>query len=157
MKDLVRREMEAGALGIGTALIYPPGTFATTEELIALCKVAAEVQGQVHLAHAERGRPPARGDRRGDPDFAGRPDVPAEIYHFKAAGEDNWGKVDAAIAKIEAARREGLKITADMYTYTAGGDEPRLLHSAVGARGRDAGAHEAPRRTPRRAPASPAR
>ena len=70
MQALVRQEMEAGALGVGTALIYPPGTFATTEELIALCKVAARVQGEVHLPHAERRRPAARGDRRGHPDLA---------------------------------------------------------------------------------------
>ncbi|HTO75601.1 MAG TPA: D-aminoacylase [Thermoanaerobaculia bacterium] len=120
MKALVRREMEAGALGIGTALIYPPGTFATTEELIALCKVAAEYKGK-YISHMR-----SEGDRLLEAideviRISREAGVPAEIYHFKAAGVDNWGKVDAAIAKIEAARREGLKITADMYTYTAGG------------------------------------
>ena len=120
MQDLVRREMEAGALGIGSALIYPPGTFATTEELIALCKAAAPYRGK-YITHMR-----SEGDRLLEAidetiRIAREAGVPAEIYHFKAAGVDNWGKVDAAIAKIEEARRQGLGITADMYTYTAGG------------------------------------
>jgi N-acyl-D-amino-acid deacylase len=120
MQALVRQEMEAGALGVGTALIYPPGTFATTEELIALCKVAAQYKGK-YISHMR-----SEGDRLLEAideviRISREAGVPAEIYHFKAAGRDNWGKVDAAIAKIEEARRQGLKVTADMYTYTAGG------------------------------------
>ncbi len=120
MQALVRQEMEAGALGVGTALIYPPGTFATTEELIALCKVAAQYKGK-YISHMR-----SEGDRLLEAideviRISREAGVPAEIYHFKAAGRDNWGKVDAAIAKIEEARRQALKVTADMYTYTAGG------------------------------------
>src|SRR6185295_11144423 len=99
---------------------YPPGTFATTEELIALCKVAAQYQGK-YISHMR-----SEGDRLLEAideviRISREAGVPAEIYHFKAAGRDNWGKADAAIAKIEEARRQGLKVTADMYTYTAGG------------------------------------
>jgi N-acyl-D-amino-acid deacylase len=120
MQALVRQEMQAGALGVGTALIYPPGTFATTEELIALCKVAAQYQGK-YISHMR-----SEGDRLLEAideviRISREAGVPAEIYHFKAAGRDNWDKADAAIAKIEEARRQGLKVTADMYTYTAGG------------------------------------
>ncbi len=120
MQALVRREMEKGALGVGTALIYPPGTFATTEELIALCRVAAEYQGK-YITHMR-----SEGDRLSEAvdeviRISREAGVPAEIYHLKAAGVDNWPKMDAVIAKIEAARRDGVKITANMYTYTAGG------------------------------------
>jgi N-acyl-D-amino-acid deacylase len=120
MQALVRREMENGALGVGTALIYPPGTFATTEELIALCRVAAEYQGK-YITHMR-----SEGDRLSEAvdeviRISREAGVPAEIYHLKAAGVDNWPKMDAVIAKIEAARRDGVKITANMYTYTAGG------------------------------------
>jgi N-acyl-D-amino-acid deacylase len=120
MRALVRREMENGALGVGTALIYPPGTFATTEELIALCRVAAEYQGK-YITHMR-----SEGDRLAEAvdeviRISREAGVPAEIYHLKAAGVDNWPKMDAVIAKIEAARRDGVKITANMYTYTAGG------------------------------------
>jgi N-acyl-D-amino-acid deacylase len=120
MQALVRREMENGALGVGTALIYPPGTFATTEELIALCRVAAEYQGK-YISHMR-----SEGDRLSEAvdeviRISREAGVPAEIYHLKAAGVDNWPKMDAVIAKIEAARRDGVKITANMYTYTAGG------------------------------------
>ena len=119
MRELVRKEMEAGALGIGSSLIYAPGTYATTEELIALCKEAAKYKG-TYISHM-----------RSEADnlleavdelirISREAGIPAEIYHLKAAGEPNWSKMDAVIRKVEAARREGLKITADMYTYTAG-------------------------------------
>ena len=119
MRALVRKEMEAGALGIGSSLIYAPGTFASTEELIELCKEAAKHKG-TYISHI-----------RSEADnlleavdelirISREAGVPAEIYHLKAAGQPNWPKMDAVIQKIEAARREGLKITADMYTYTAG-------------------------------------
>jgi N-acyl-D-aspartate/D-glutamate deacylase len=119
MRDLVRREMEAGALGIGSSLIYPPAFFATTEELIELCKVAAKYHGS-YISHMR-----SEGNRLLEAvdeliRISREAGVPAEIYHLKAAGEANWPKMDQVIAKIEAARREGLRITADMYTYTAG-------------------------------------
>ena len=119
MRALVRQEMEAGALGIGSSLIYAPAIFAATEELIELCKAAAPYQGK-YISHIR-----SEGDRFEEAideliRIAREAKVPAEIYHLKAGGEANWPKMDAVIAKVEAARRDGLKITADMYTYTAG-------------------------------------
>lgn len=120
MQALVRQAMEDGALGVGGSLIYPPAAFAKTDELTALAQAAAE-SGGGYIAHmrseADRfleavdetiaiGR--ATGQR-------------AEAYHLKAAGERNWPKMAQAIAKIQAARDEGLQISADMYAYTAGG------------------------------------
>ena len=119
MRALVRGEMEKGALGIGSSLIYAPGTYASTEELIELCKAAAPYQGK-YISHLR-----SEGDRllEGVDELIRiglEADVPAEIYHLKAAGEANWPKLDQVIAKVEDARKQGLKITADMYTYTAG-------------------------------------
>jgi N-acyl-D-amino-acid deacylase len=119
MRALVRQEMEAGALGIGSSLIYAPGTFAKTEELVELCKAAAPYRGK-YISHLR-----SEGDRLLEAidelvRIGREAGVPAEIYHMKAAGESNWGKEDQAIARIEKARSEGLKVTADMYTYPAG-------------------------------------
>jgi N-acyl-D-aspartate/D-glutamate deacylase len=119
MRRLVRNEMAAGALGIGSALIYAPGFYADTDELIELCKVAAEYRGK-YISHIR-----SEGNRLLEAvdeliAVARSAGIPAEIYHLKAAGQANWGKLDAAIARIEDARRQGLTITADMYTYTAG-------------------------------------
>jgi N-acyl-D-amino-acid deacylase len=119
MRALVRQEMQAGALGIGSSLIYAPGTYASTEELIELNKAAAPYGGR-YISHLR-----SEGDRFLEAvdeliRIAREANVPAEIYHLKAAGASNWSKMDQAIAKIEAARKEGLRITADMYTYTAG-------------------------------------
>ncbi len=120
MRQLVRQEMEAGALGIGTSLIYPPAFYAKTEELIELCKVAAKYQGK-YISHMR-----SEGNRLLEAidellRISKEAGIPAEIYHIKAAGQPNWGKADAMLAKIEEARKAGLKITADMYTYTAAG------------------------------------
>jgi len=119
MRALVRQEMQAGALGIGSSLIYAPGTYASTEELIELSKAAAPYGGR-YISHLR-----SEGDRFLEAvdeliRIAREARVPAEIYHLKAAGASNWPKMEKAIAKIEAARKEGLRITADMYTYTAG-------------------------------------
>jgi N-acyl-D-aspartate/D-glutamate deacylase len=119
MRALVRREMQAGALGIGSSLIYAPGTYASTEELIELSKAAAPYGGR-YISHLR-----SEGDRFLEAvdeliTIARAANVAAEIYHLKAAGASNWPKMDQAIAKIETARKEGLRITADMYTYTAG-------------------------------------
>jgi N-acyl-D-amino-acid deacylase len=118
MKHLARQAMEEGAVGVSSALIYTPAFYAKTEELIALAKVAAEYDG-MYISHL----------RSEGNDFLGALDeflriareagIRAEIYHLKAAGRANWGKLDAAIARIEAARQSGLNITADMYTYAA--------------------------------------
>jgi len=119
MRELARREMEAGALGISSALIYAPAFYASTEELIELCKVAARYQGK-YISHlrSEGGRLLESIDELIR--ISREAGIPAEIYHLKASGEANWAKIDAAIAKIEAARKQGLRITANMYTYTAG-------------------------------------
>jgi N-acyl-D-amino-acid deacylase len=119
MKALVDRAMREGALGVTTALIYTPDTFASTEELIELSKVAAK-HGGIYTAHMR-----SEGDRFLEAidetlRIAREATIPVEIYHLKAAGESNWPKMQQAIAKIEAARREGLQVTADMYNYTAG-------------------------------------
>jgi N-acyl-D-amino-acid deacylase len=120
MRELVRKEMEAGALGIGTSLIYPPAFYAKTEELIELCKVAAKFQGK-YISHMR-----SEGNRLLEAldeliRISREAGIPAEVYHIKAAGQPNWGKIDDLLSRIEAAQKEGLKITADMYTYTAGG------------------------------------
>ena len=120
MRDLVGKEMEAGALGIGTSLIYPPAFYAKTEELIELCKVAAKYQGK-YISHMR-----SEGNQLLESldeliRISREAGIPAELYHIKAAGEKNWPKEDQLLARIEAAQKEGLKITADMYTYTAAG------------------------------------
>jgi N-acyl-D-amino-acid deacylase len=120
MRQLVRQEMEAGALGIGTSLIYPPAFYAKTQELIELCKVAAKYHGK-YISHMR-----SEGNQLLEAidellRISKEADIPAEIYHIKAAGQSNWGKADAMLAKIEEARKAGLKITANMYTYTAAG------------------------------------
>ncbi|MDX2031854.1 MAG: D-aminoacylase [Blastocatellia bacterium] len=119
MKELVRREMEAGALGVTTALIYPPNYFAKTDELIALCKVAAKYRGK-YIAHIRSEANQFMEAVEETIRIAREANLPAEIYHLKASGEENWPKMDAVIKRINEARKQGLKITADMYTYTAG-------------------------------------
>jgi N-acyl-D-amino-acid deacylase len=119
MKELVRQAMREGALGVGSSLIYAPAFYAKTPELIELVRVAGEFGG-MYISHMR-----SEGSRLLEAideliQIAREAKVPAEIYHFKAAGRDNWDKTDAAIARIEAARREGLRITADVYTYPAG-------------------------------------
>jgi N-acyl-D-amino-acid deacylase len=119
MRALVRQAMEEGALGVGSSLIYPPAFFASTEELIELCKVASAYGGS-YISHMR-----SEGNRLHEAveeliRIAKEANIHAEIYHLKAAGKDNWGKMDSVIRRIERARAEGLKITADMYPYIAG-------------------------------------
>lgn len=120
MRELVRREMEAGALGITTALIYPPAFFAKTEELIELCKVAAKYKGKYTTHMRSEGNQLIEAVEE-TIRISREAGLPAEIYHLKASGAANWPKMDRVFRLIENARRQGLKITADMYTYTAGG------------------------------------
>ena len=120
MRELVRREMEAGALGITTALIYPPAFFAKTDELIELCKVAAKYQGK-YTAHIRSEGAQLIEAVQETIRISREAGLPAEIYHLKASGEANWPKMDQVIRMIEDARKQGVKITADMYTYPAGG------------------------------------
>ena len=119
MRALVRQEMEEGALGIGSSLIYAPAFYASTEELIELCKVASKYRGK-YISHIR-----SEGNRLTEAvaeliRISREAGVPAEIYHLKAAGQSNWAKMDKVIAMVEEARNQGLKITADMYTYPAG-------------------------------------
>lgn len=119
MKALVRQAMREGALGVGSSLIYAPAFYAKTPELVELAKAAGEFGG-MYISHMR-----SEGARLLEAideliQIAREAKVPAEIYHFKAAGKPNWEKTDAAIARVEAARREGLRVTADIYTYPAG-------------------------------------
>jgi N-acyl-D-amino-acid deacylase len=120
MKLLVRQAMEEGALGVGSSLIYPPAFFAKTEELIELCKEASKYGGS-YISHMR-----SEGSKLHEAvqeliTIAREANIHAEIYHLKAAGKDNWGKMDSVIRRVERARAEGLNVTADMYTYIAGG------------------------------------
>jgi N-acyl-D-amino-acid deacylase len=120
MRELVRKEMEAGALGIGTSLIYPPAFYARTEELIELCKVAAQYKGK-YISHMR-----SEGNHLFEAldelvRISREAQIPAELYHIKAAGKKNWGKLDSLLSRIESAQKEGLKIRANMYTYPAAG------------------------------------
>jgi len=119
MRKLVVQAMEEGALGVGSSLIYAPAFYAGTDELVALCEEAGRYGG-MYISHMR-----SEGNRLLEAmdeliDIARRAKVPAEIYHLKAAGRQNWGKLDAAIKKIEEARASGQRITTDMYNYTAG-------------------------------------
>lgn len=119
MQALVRQAMEEGALGVGSSLIYAPAFYADTEELIALCKAAADYGG-MYITHMR-----SEGNRllEGVDEvirIAKEAGLPAEIYHLKAGGKNNWAKMDKVIAKIDSARAAGIRITTDMYTYVAG-------------------------------------
>lgn len=119
MQNLVRQAMNEGAMGVGSSLIYAPGTFAETPELVALATASAQCGG-MYISHMRN-----ESDHVLDAvdeliTIARQSGGPAEIYHLKQAGTGNWDKIDPIIAKIEKARSEGIRITADMYTYTAG-------------------------------------
>jgi N-acyl-D-amino-acid deacylase len=119
VRGLIREEMERGALGIGSSLIYPPAFFAGTDELIPMCAAAAPYHGRYisHIRNEGLELLDGIGELLRISRHAG---VPAEIYHLKASGRDAWPLMRRAIESIEAARADGLAITADMYTYTAG-------------------------------------
>jgi N-acyl-D-amino-acid deacylase len=118
MRALVVKAMEDGALGVGSSLIYAPDNYAETDELVALTTEAGRCGG-IYISHMR-----SEGSRLLEAideliDISRRSGAPAEIYHLKASGRSNWDKLPAAIAKVEAARAQGLRITADMYTYPA--------------------------------------
>ena len=120
MRALVKRAMEDGAFGIATALIYPPGNFATTEELIEMSKAMAPYGG-VYITHM-RSEADQFLEAMDEAMRIGREGgVPVEIYHLKAGGRRNWAKAQQAIDKINAARAAGQDVSADMYPYVAGG------------------------------------
>jgi N-acyl-D-amino-acid deacylase len=119
MQGLVRQAMEEGALGVGSSLIYAPGNFANTDELIALVSVAAEYGGG-YISHIR-----SEGNRLEEGvqeliKIASITGAPAEIYHLKASGKENWHKMTNIFDLVESAQNAGLEITADMYNYTAG-------------------------------------
>ncbi len=116
MRKLVRESMRDGAIGVGSSLIYAPDNFADTDELIALVSAAAEYGG-AYVSHIR-----SEGDRLEEAvqeliDISRASGAPAEIYHLKAAGKSNWDKLERVFAIVEDAQREGLAITANMYTY----------------------------------------
>jgi len=119
MQRLVAQAMQEGAMGVGSSLIYPPDFFANTKELITICKTASSYGG-MYISHMR-----SEGNKLHEAvqeliTIAKEANIPAEIYHLKAAGKDNWGKMDSVIKQVENARAAGLQITADMYTYLAG-------------------------------------
>lgn len=119
MKNLVHRGMKEGAMGIGSSLIYAPAFYSSTEELIGLCKVAAEYDG-LYISHMR-----SEGNKLLESvdellTIADQSGIRAEIYHLKQSGKKNWYKLDQVIQKIDSARAKGLEITTDMYTYIAG-------------------------------------
>jgi N-acyl-D-amino-acid deacylase len=119
MQELVRQAMREGALGVGSSLIYAPANFASTDELIALVRAAAEYDG-AYISHLR-----SEGGRLEEAvqeliKIASLTGAPAEIYHLKASGKDNWHKLSNVFEMVEAARRAGVAVTADMYNYTAG-------------------------------------
>ena len=119
MRALVKQAMNDGAMGVGSSIIYAPGSYAETDELVALTSEAAKCGG-MYISHMR-----SEGDRIEEAvdeliEISRRSGAPAEIYHLKMAGRSNWGKLDTIVKKIEDARAAGLRITTDMYTYTAG-------------------------------------
>ncbi|MBV9596299.1 MAG: D-aminoacylase [Chloroflexi bacterium] len=118
MRGLLREAMQDGALGLGSSLIYAPAQFARTDELVALCEVVAE-HGGMYISHIrnESSRLLQAIDELVE--ISRRSGAPAEIWHFKASGPANWAKLDAAIERVNAARGQAQRITADMYTYSA--------------------------------------
>lgn len=118
MKLLVDTAMEEGALGVTCALIYPPDNFAKTDELVALSKEAAKYGG-AYISHIRSEGNQLIAAVNEIITIAKEANIPVEICHLKAAGKDNWNKMDSLIQLVEVARREGINITANMYTYTA--------------------------------------
>jgi N-acyl-D-amino-acid deacylase len=119
MQALVRRAMREGAVGVSSALVYAPAFYADTAELLALARAASEYDG-MYISHLR-----SEGNRLLEAleeflTIAREAEIRAEIYHLKAAGEANWGKLEGVVDRVEEARREALTVTADMYTYTAG-------------------------------------
>src|SRR5690606_26021398 len=119
MKLLVTQAMEEGALGVGSSLIYAPAFYAKTDELVALAAASAPYGG-MYISHMR-----SEGNRLLESvdellSIARQAGVAAEIYHLKAAGEANWPKLAQVIDKVDSARAAGARITADMYSYTAG-------------------------------------
>ena len=118
MEAIVAKAMEEGAIGIGSSLIYAPGDYANTEELILLNKVASRYNGR-YISHMRNEDHKILTALEELITIAKEANVPAEIYHLKASRKPNWHLLNSVIQRVETARKEGLKITADMYTYFA--------------------------------------
>ena len=118
MRALVRGAMNEGAMGVGSSLIYAPANFAETPELVALASEAARCGG-MYISHIRDEGPKLLEAIDELVEISAKSGAPAEIYHFKQSGRENWNKIDAAIGRVEAARARGLKVSADMYTYPA--------------------------------------
>lgn len=118
MRALVREAMNEGAMGVGSSLIYAPATFAETPELTALVEEAGKCGG-MYISHIRDEGPRLVEAIDELIAISAKAHAPAEIYHLKEAGRENWGKLDAVVAHVEAARARGQRITADMYTYVA--------------------------------------
>lgn len=137
MKDLVREAMEAGAIGVSTALIYPPAVYAKTDEIAELCKVAGEYGGR-YYTHMRN-----EGDQLLEAidealEIGKKAGTPVHIFHLKAAGKQNWDKMPLAIERIKEARRAGQQVTADIYPYINNGlGMAALIHPRHFAKGRD--------------------
>lgn len=119
MRTLVREAMNEGAMGVGSALMYAPASFAETDEIVALVSEAGRCGGS-YISHMR-----SEGDdvlRSVDEliEISRRANAPAQIYHLKLAGRENWGRIDDVIRRVEAARAQGLRVSGNMYTYTAG-------------------------------------
>ena len=119
MRDLVRQAMEEGALGVASSLIYPPGSFAKTDELVALSEVAAQYDG-MYISHMRDEGANMLEAIEELLTIAREADIRAEIYHLKSSGQSNWHLFEKAVEMVENARAGGLQITADIYTYPAG-------------------------------------
>ncbi|HKT51699.1 MAG TPA: D-aminoacylase [Candidatus Angelobacter sp.] len=119
MKGLVRQAMEQGALGISTALIYPPGHYAKTDELIELAKVASQYGG-IYASHMRSEGKSEMAAVDEALEIGREAHIPVEIFHLKVAGKNRWGSMPQVVAKLQAARDSGIDVTADMYPYLAG-------------------------------------
>ena len=120
MQQAVRQSMEDGAFGIATALVYPPGNFASTDELISINEAMAPYGG-VYITHLRSEADNFLEAIDEALEIGIQADVPIEIYHLKAGGRRNWHKAAEAVAKIDSARASGVDVQANMYPYTAGG------------------------------------
>ncbi|MDQ6665519.1 MAG: D-aminoacylase [Acidobacteriota bacterium] len=120
MKNLVAQAMRDGAVGLSTALIYPPGAYAKTEELVAMAKVVGEYGG-VYMSHMRNESNQVLDAIRETIHIGEAAGIPSHVFHLKAAGEENWPLIQDAIALIESARRRGLDVTADIYPYVRNG------------------------------------
>ena len=134
MQAIVRQAMEEGALGVASALIYPPGSFADTDELIALARAAAEYDG-MYISHLRSEGALMLEALDELITIAREANIRAEIYHLKSSGQSNWPLFDEAVAMVEQARAEGLSITADVYTYPAGSTGLNADNAAMGTGG----------------------